>query len=97
METQLAELTRIILQLGTAFLFSFWFLIVIIGLVVLAEFVRRERTVTKDDDWVERKSKMCCEHIKSEHVRVSVPGVKYTSSTMIGKCTKCECQRYYRK
>jgi len=30
------------------FLFTLWF---------LAEFFRRERTTTKDDDWIERKPK----------------------------------------
>jgi len=97
MEIQLAELTRVISQLGTVFLFSIWVLILMVGFVIVAEFVRRERTLTKDDDWIERIPKVCCEHLKSEHVKISVPEVKYISSTMIGKCKLCECKRYYRK
>jgi len=97
METQLAELTKVISQLGTVFLFSLWVLIFLIGSVIVAEFIRRERTLTKDDDWIERKSKTCCEHLKSDHRKVFTLGLRYVRGSFIGQCNLCDCQRYYRK
>ncbi len=75
--------------MGTAmwltFLFTLWF---------LAEFFRRERTATKDDDWIERKSKeqptMCitfkCGHYQAVHVN------------QLGVCQfdGCSCQVFRR-
>jgi len=95
METQLAELTKVISQLGTVFLFSLWVLIFLVGTVVVAEFIRRERTLTKDDDWIERKSNPCCEHFKSKHIRINL-GLRYVRGTVRGKCTLCDCPRYHK-
>jgi len=92
METQL----NLLVQLGTVFLFSFWVLIFLIGTVVVAEFIRRERTLTKDDDWIERNNKnACCEHHKNDHVVVTL-GLRYIRGSVIGKCKLCDCPRYHR-
>ncbi len=33
------------------------YLAMVVTVVVVAEFVRRERTLTKDDDWIERSNR----------------------------------------
>jgi len=53
METQL----NLLVQLGTVFIIIFGLFVFMVGAVVIAEFNRRERTTTKDDDWIERKKK----------------------------------------
>ena len=53
MESQLSNLITAI----WTFIIVFALFVFMIGSVLLAEFMRRERTATKDDDWVERKEK----------------------------------------
>jgi len=47
METQL----NLLVQLGTVFIIIFGLFVAMLGAVVIAEFIRRERTETKDDNW----------------------------------------------
>ena len=53
METQL----NLLVQLGTVFLIIFGLFVFMFGAVGVAEFLRRERTKTKDDDWWEPSKK----------------------------------------
>ena len=57
MEEQIALLTRAIwtfVMVAGVFFGLFFFLV---ASVVIAEFIRRERTETKDDDWIERRKR----------------------------------------
>lgn len=53
MEDQLAQLTRAIWTIGIIMAVFFGAIFFLASSVVLAEFVRRERTETKEDDWIE--------------------------------------------
>lgn len=77
MEEQLAQLIKVISQLGTVLIFMFGLFLTMIGSVIVAEFIRRERTITKEDDWfersIERKDPRCnnCIHRRGIHARES--------------------------
>jgi len=53
METQL----NLLVQLGTVFIIIFGLFVFMVGAVIMAEFIRRERTKTKEDDWWEPSKK----------------------------------------
>lgn len=40
-----------------ALLSVFGYMAILLTIVIVAEFIRRERTATKDDDWIERNHK----------------------------------------
>jgi len=48
METQL----NLLIQLGTVFIIIFGLFVFMVGAVIMAEFIRRERTKTQTDDWM---------------------------------------------
>jgi len=87
-------------QLATAIwalVYVFSFIAFLMVTVFVMEFLRRERTLTKDDDWIERKAvqanSSCCEHLKSNHIRIHL-GLRYVQGTVRGRCTLCDCQKY---
>ena len=54
MEQQLGDLIHAIWVFIMIFSVFFGIFVFLLGGVLLAEFVRRERTTNKDDDWFER-------------------------------------------
>lgn len=51
------ESGRLLFGVVFALLAVFGYLAFLITAVIVAEFIRRERTETKDDDWIERRKR----------------------------------------
>jgi hypothetical protein len=51
------ESGRLLFGVVSALLAVFGYLAFLVTAVIVAEFIRRERTETKDDDWIERRKR----------------------------------------